>query len=232
MKLIKGGVVGKTHKIDKFTHKIRLVLGEGIEWDTPWVHIRKDPNRHCHYWQMIESVFNFIPTPCLNCWKVVVRPKTVVDLFKVYNMMVEMNKDRAVYCKCGVEIGRPYVEGLYGGYFYCDGKDAGLSRLKQVRRLIEEKDINAIAILKRYCTEFEGKHGDSKGYNQPYEAKEMEKMLAELIVIPKASEYQPQYLLDHIMEYWIRFASQYGDSTYRQLNEGDPLIKQPRTYEE
>ncbi|NIS52984.1 MAG: hypothetical protein GWN94_18065, partial [Phycisphaerae bacterium] len=72
------------------------------------------------------------------------------------------------WCKCGWE-DRDWVHGNYGGYFYCNSKEVGLQRLETVRNAVRKNVDYGDKIdifLKRYCTEFELKWGDSAKYER------------------------------------------------------------------
>jgi len=230
-KLRQHGIVGKTHKVDTATGKIMPVLSAGHDTSTPWVHVKQDPERDCDRYEIIERVFGFIPTLCLACWKVVVRPKTLLELFKLYNLQVGMNEKEDVACKCGIEIDRPYVHALYGGYFYCHEKESGLERYSQVRKLVDEQMGKHVPIiLKRYCTEYELKYGDSKGYKQPKAAKTWEELMDKYFVSGPKSTQQPQITVADVMERWIRHAEINGDETVLMFNNGEHLFRQVRSY--
>ena len=225
------GILGKTFTIDQMTKKIRPIIPLGVDANTPWVHPKQDPNRNCTKWQMIERVFDFIPTPCLDCWKVVVRPRNIFELFQLYNIMVDMNEERDVYCKCGIELDRPWVHSLYGGYFYNDSEQEGQEKKKQVRALVDKQIGKEVpVILKRFCTEFEIKHGSSKGYSQPKEAKVWEKLIDKHYEETPKHKEQPIIVVQDVMQRWIEFAQQYADPVFTMFNNGESLYTQVQTY--
>jgi len=90
----------------------RITIKHRAAFETDWVHVKRCPKRRCALWHHI--MFNyaqFVPKFCMNCWKVVVKPRTLSELFKLMKIM----EDLGVYCKCGIER-RSTVHGLYGGY--------------------------------------------------------------------------------------------------------------------
>lgn len=230
-RLRQGGYLGTSHMIDKQTGQIRKIIEGGIEWSTPWVHVNVDDNRNCNELQMIEKCFGFVPTKCLSCWKVVIRPKTVVDLFNLYNLMVKVNEDDDVPCKCGCEVDRPFVHALYGGYVYNTGKQEGEKRLEQWRKLLKEYMPGTDCYLKRYCSEFEIRHGNTKGYNQPKEAKHWETLLDKYLYVEPPGLAQPDYLVNYVMSFWIKTAYYNGDSSVLKLNNDEHLFTQCQKYE-
>lgn len=235
--------LGRFYLVDRVTKLIRPIIEPGTDSNTPWAHIYQDPARACNHWQMIERVLGFIPTPCLKCYKVVVRPRTVYELFQIYNMQIDMTKEiDNVYCKCGIEIERPFVTALYGGYFYTNSLRAGMERKAQVRKWVDkyippvfDDDGECIVppvdvILKRYCTEFENRYGNSKGYNQPREAKQWETEIERCFEKPKRVKEQPAMIIKDVHQRWVEFAEQHSDLTGRKLNNNQPLYTQVQTY--
>jgi len=214
-------------RIDPETHKMTAIFG--VEHDTPWIHIKQDPTRICKLYQSFFHKCGFIPTKCLSCWKVVVKPQTVAQLFFLYEVMKGMDR----WSKCGIEP-RPWTFGNYGGYFYTDSKEEGLERYMEVCGVLSEhdglKDLVPRIILKRYCTEFEIKTGPSNLYKQPEGAAELEERILSCFDMGKKSIGQPDYLKDAIMRRWLEFAWDRGDPTAMSFNDGKPFYSPPVTY--
>ena len=63
----------------------------------------------------------WVPSKCMGCWKVVVRLKTLKQLFSLLQLQMRMGRPS----KCGIEV-RESVNGLYGGYFYNHSLEEGL----------------------------------------------------------------------------------------------------------
>lgn len=212
--------------------KLSLMPGaHGIDPNTNWIHTNPDPNRPCRWYQLIFQNCDFIPTRCMSCWKVVVRPRSLFELLKLYELQTELvEKNPTCWCKCGWEE-RPWTHGNYGGYFYNDSRAIGEQRLDQVRDAVNRnisRDIDVF--LKRYCTEMEIKYGDSLKYKRPDSADVMETAIIEGSYIERLSDPQPQYLRDHIMSKWILNAYAVGDSSALYYNEGKHIYPQVRKY--
>jgi len=218
---------GRMHYfIDGKDGKIKPIPPESMDINSPWNHTHQDPDRACRLYHLMFDCMEFIPSKCLKCWKVVARPRTVKELIAVTEVQVELGK----YGKAGIEE-RPYVHGLYGAYWYCNSKEEGMERHREVREAISrEVSPDVPVILKRYCTEFEIKLGPSSGYNPPMLAKYWEKRFEELVEFPGKEIPQPQYLKDHVMLNWLRFAYVNGDSTALEFNEGQHFVSTPVTY--
>lgn len=218
--------------IDPVTSKITSIRREQ-RIDHPWIHIRTgDSDAACisHrklFFSLLAHGKAFVPTHCLQCWKVVVRPSTVEQLFDLLDVMETLQ----YRSKCGLEE-RDTVHGNYGGYFYCRSKEEGLARRNEVKPIIEKRVGQIPVFLKRFCTEFE-MHlcpGESSKYVQPPWAKEVEERFYAVFETPKESQEQPEFLKQHIKSRWIIKAWGLGDPTVKKLNDGKPLYPAYETY--
>jgi len=196
-----------------------------------WIYTNPDPDRYCMIYREIETGFRFIPTPCLDCWKVVVIPRSFHELMQLYELQKQLIKDNPkCWCKCGVE-SRDTVGRHYGGYFYTPSKEVGLQRYETVRKAVDEyinKDVTVL--LKRYCTEFEMRYGPSDKYEPPPHAKEIEKEVFANIVLKQQSKVQPEFVRRHVIQRWMIFAHGRADPTVRLYNNNKPLFPDYVTY--
>ena len=210
----------------------KITCHHAIDPNRKWCYTNPDPDRTCDIYREIFQQCNFVPTACLDCWKVVVKLNTVEELFKLLEWQYEFvkgfeSKDR--FCKCGIEE-RKYVTYPYGGYFYCNSKTDGLKRYRQVRDAMDKINPDIVVILKRYCTEFEIKLGPTKEYDQPPLAKAMEKKIYAAVDRVKGNPKQPKYLLEHVFRQWLEFAYDRGDKTCLRFNDGKPFYTGCQTY--
>lgn len=188
-------------------------------FDTPWVFSNFPKDRNCDLYWTIDKQFNFAHSRCHQCWKVCIEIKTVEQLFQFH----ELQKTLPYYGKCGIEK-RPYVNKLYGGYFYCNSKDEGLYVKGIVKDLINEKIGDLKVSLKRGCTEFEGKYGDSAGWVITKEQEELEREINEKIVYEREDQKPSEDVERHSKREWIVFACNNGDETYKKFNNGEVLL--------
>lgn len=194
----------------------------GIDWKSPWVFCHNQGQYDCSISHQVKfGCFKIIPKTCFDCYKVVFRPRNIIELFNLHNAL----ETNGIHGKCGAEI-RPYTPAIYGGYSYNRGLDAGIERLKQV------KEFGIPCYLKRACTEFELHFGDSDKWEYKPEWAEIEKWVDDVFDVPKESVPQPEYLKVHIMCDWVKFAAANGDMTYKQLTNGESLYDDPVTYGE
>jgi hypothetical protein len=205
-----------------------------MAWECPWIYTKPLPGARCDiYHKVFFRTLDHVHTYCRNCWKVVVRPRNLVELFNLY----EFQREMGVPCKCGIER-RQAVEGLYGGYFYTRSKEQGLERYKEVRELTSERlSPETPVILKRYCTEFElggwGKPGFGPSDQLPDttdEEKEMEEWIEHHFPPVGYNTLQPDHLAANVMMAWIDYAFTNGDETYKEFTDGKRLSKDYVTY--
>lgn len=202
-----------------------------INWEGPWVHIKSHPMHRCDLGhRVLWEYFKIISSSCRECYKVVVRPRNLVELFDLYELQREMN----VPSKCGTEERRT-VFGLYGGYFYNEGLEAGKERYGEVRKEVNKYLSRKTPVtLKRYCTEFEvDKHGKGPSDKIP-EMTEKEKYIEQIVtanfMVAMHDMSTPDYIVAHVMRDWIHFAYKNGDETYKEFTGGGPLFPPTVTY--
>lgn len=203
----------------------------------PWHYIRHQHGFDCFTWHhVLFDIFSkprvlgypFVPSGCHDCYKVVVRPQTLKQLFLLEKLQMACNWS----CKCGIEV-RDSVHGLYGGYFYNKGLEAGLKRFKDVRKAINEIEglgWEVPVVLKRACTEFELECGPSDKWTITPEQLKIEEMVDQYLVKDDVIRTQPEHVVKHIHRKWIEFAYKHGDPTYLEFTNGTPLFRPPVTY--
>ena len=193
----------------------------------PFIFAKPATWMNCALWHQIYfKQLGVIHSACFECFKVVVRPETVKELFQVCDIMQEL----ALPGKCGIEV-REYVKHLYGAYFYCKGLEEGREIYSFVKDTMQREirpDISVI--LKRGCTEFELLHGDSKKYEQKDYDRKLETWMETHSDIAALDFEQPEYLKIHIKRGWLAWAYKNNDKTCLEFNDGEDFVKQPATY--
>lgn len=203
--------------------------------EAPWVYVKPVEGARCNIYQRVFfQVLGMVPSFCRNCWKVVIKPKTLHDLFTLY----EYQRMAGVPCKCGIER-RPTTTSLYGGYFYTRSKEDGLERYRQVRAFADDMlSAETPVLLKRYCTEYEIGPGSLGPSNKLPEmtAEDLEYENFILSMFPNIGENlrQPDDVIANVMQQWIEYAYQYhkatGDETYKEFTGGESLYPAYVTY--
>ncbi len=217
-----------------------------MEVVTPWIHPVPGKDKDCGLWHTIMfDEYHILPSPCMECWKVVVTPQTITELFRLHDFqsgIVEglskgpagLDRGCGHPCKCGIEI-RPYTSKLYGGYFYNSSLDEGMECYQWVRKEMTALFGEGIkVILKRACTEFEMAFGPSNKWFVSEEQLDKEEQIMNLFDRRNSANppRQPSVLSPSIKKRWIQWAFQNGDNTYRELTNGEPLYYEAVTYHE
>lgn len=209
-----------------FTRGGRIDCKRGLNADTPWVHIRQAQGKDCGLWHQVWfNHYGFIPFGCQSCWKVVVRPRTLKEMFELYELMKFLD----LPSKLGIER-RFSVPALFGAYFYNNSYEDGQQCYKFVREAVSQAlSPDVKVILKRGCTEMEHAFGDSTKWMVSEEQAGLEKRLSDLF-LPMTDQYnQPDAYNEHVMAGWIKFAFAGGDPTAAEFS-SEPLFPPYVTY--
>ncbi len=216
-------------------------------FSTPWIYNRCITQKCTLYHEIMFGTLGIMPSSCLDCWKVVVRPKNVKELICLLEIEETLTKR---CCKCGIEV-REYVSALYGGYFYNRSKEEALDCLDDVRILVSENIGPHVPVfLKRYCTEFEMSFGPSdqieetlgRGYFiHPDQGKVpvmsvgdmrvWENIAEQLFDLDPGSSIQAPFIKQHVIRTWFDFAWSHGDMTVKEFFGGDDLYTPSIRYE-
>jgi len=203
----------------------------GMGTDAPWVYVKTGHDLRCDiFHRVFFNVLGLIPSRCRECYKVVCMPRTLVELFDLY----ELQREMGVPCKCGIELRKTDTR-LYGGYFYCKGLKEGQERYKEVRELVDERiSPDTGVILKRYCSEYEIGPDNQGPTDELPEMTEDEKWLEGYVMsmFPSVGfgSIQPDHIASHVMMSWVHWAYQHGDPTYGEFTDGKALFKPVVTY--
>jgi hypothetical protein len=214
----------------------KLQAQHKIAWDQPWHHVRHHPMLDCHTWHRIlfDTIVmglppqeRFVPSRCQDCWKVVVRPRSLKQLFALLNLQKQMDRPS----KCGIET-RETVHGLYGGYFYNIGLEAGRECYDLVRKAVNDEPLlgpSVTVLLKRACTEYEHAIGPSDKWRISRRQLEIEGLLDTILAKDDTDRRQSDHNLQYIHRKWIEWAWAAGDPTYAEFTDG-PIYPPYVTY--
>lgn len=212
------------------------------DWSTPWHHNHCDPvndKTDCFLWHkvMFDTIGGFVPSGCQQCFKVVIKPRTLRQLFALLELQTEFVHP----CKCGIEI-RPAVHGLYGGYWYNHGLEEGLACYRMVKQLVaanpdlspllnegDQAGVPTRLLLKRACTEFEHAMGRSDLWEVTPQQLEIEALVNRYFA-RKTALPQGKHVITYLHRQWIEWAYAHGDETYKDFTGGIPLHAPYVTY--
>ncbi len=220
-----------------FDKQGKFAQNHRISKDNPWLGTKelavgakamKGCTEYHLYFSGSMGRLGFIHSYCHDCYKVVAKPKTVKQLFQLHALQQKMG----LPAKCGIEI-RPFVPRLYGGYFYNRSLEAGKECLKKVKKAVRtEIDPSMQVLLKRGCTEFEMRFGDSDKWKIEPEQIKFEKEFLEVYRPDMPEEMElPLYVQSHIKTRWLHWAAQNNDMTYKEFTDGVSLIGEPKYVE-
>lgn len=199
-------------------HDGKIRVHTAIAVDSPWISIHHGDTRKCGYYlDICYSCYGFVHSRCFSCYKVVIKPKTLSQLFRLKKVLECIEKPS----KCGIEV-RDYVHSLYGGYIYADSVEEGMETYTKAKQLVTEQIGFIPIILKRGCTEYETSFGRSDEWE--YAAGDLEKRLNDLIIYENSlTAEQPDFVKNLIYLKWIQFAYRNGDDTYLEFTDGKNL---------
>ena len=179
--------------------------------------------------------FSVIPQYCFDCYKVLIEPRTVNELFKLLMLFDKMALPLDNTRKCMVEA-RPDCSGTYKGFIYCRGMEEGKEVRTLVRNLISEEISPDVSVtLKRGCSEYAhvypGYARIKPGavlmqYPKDWQAREdfFDKNFVFRPDAPVGNVDSPEVKAEGLagytpwevfcMQYWLRYAATIGDTSY------------------
>jgi len=205
-------------------------LNNAVGMQTPWHHVNHLRTKKCGVDHRVKfDILGFVPPRCLECWKVVVYPTTLRELF----LLLEVEKGLGRPSKCGIDL-RYYCPCLYAGFFYNNSLEEGRERYEEVRRAVDEhigKEIRVI--LKRACTEYEMTLGPSVAWTMTKRQHELNEQIDSLIDITTPGNIgQTPECIAQVHTHWIEWAWKFGDPTVKDYLGGMPLYPSCMTYHE
>jgi len=189
----------------------------------PWIFINFDVRKKfCAFWNAVCTMrFSLIPTNCrTNCWKTVIKPRNVLELFETYDTMRNLD----LPSKIGMDL-RNYSYGAWAGFVYADTLEEGRKYYTMLKNAVRPKRIPII--LKRGCTEMERIKPSDQWDEITKRELDLERRLCDLFDFTELHGFQAKWLKTEIKERWIKRAIEIGDPTAREAAErysGDPGI--------
>ena len=210
--------------LEDFKRGIAEIRGDKIVYeykqvspDTPWYFHTLERERNCTLWhKILFDKFNILPRGCMNCWKIVARPKNLDELLELNKLQEEMS----LPSKTGVDIrATETYKGIYLGFWYCPLGD--LAQAKELYKEVNRKVRGALSldtpvILKRGCTEMENAFGPSHEWVYTPEMRFMEDLVSSTVEVDELKPPQPSFVRSHVLAFWILYAHRMGDKTARK----------------
>lgn len=206
-------------------------------------------NQHpggCKRHMTVFNKYNVIPKFCFNCYKVVIEPRTVMELFKLVIVFLKHDLPNDNVRKCLAE-GRENVPGTYKGMIYCLGIDEGKAILQIYNDLLAQEISKNIPIaLKRGCSEYALSYPEYAAAEQDMKYREEwqkhediadENMTFNRKINTNATHNHDGYSLRdaEAMLAWLRYAATIGDLSYLDIT-GSTLspyqnLKRPTSFQ-
>ena len=197
------------------------------------IYRRNEINLNCDRHFDVFNNFNVIPKYCFACFKVLIEPNNVMELFKLYIVFDNLNLKNNNTRKCMLEL-RPNISGAYKGYIYCSSLNEAYEVQNQVDAILKKKIKASIVIsVKRGCSEFGVAYPEYKKinknentlmkYNEEWKEKENltdiyrnEKNILTKKTLQKSLKgVTVSDVL--IMRNWLGYAKKIGDLSYKNI---------------
>ena len=197
------------------------------------IYRRNEINLNCDRHFDVFNNFNVIPKYCFACFKVLIEPNNVMELFKLYIVFDNLNLKNNNTRKCMLEF-RPKISGVYKGYIYCSSLNEAYEVQNQVDAILKKKIKASIVIsIKRGCSEFGVAYPEYKKinknentlmkYNEEWKEKENltdiyrnEKNILTKKTLQKSLKgVTVSDVL--IMRNWLGYAKKIGDLSYKNI---------------
>ncbi|MBF0357201.1 MAG: tetratricopeptide repeat protein [Magnetococcales bacterium] len=109
---------------------------------------------NCSRHKKVFDIHGVIPKHCFSCYKVTIKPRTVLELFKLMMVFHNLKLPNDNTRKCIVEV-RPEVSGTYKGFIFCQSFEEATDVLDIVKTLVCEKIHDNVPLtIKRGCSEY------------------------------------------------------------------------------
>ena len=214
--------------------KIYYTVHSEADFVSQWVFSKRCGERDCDRWMKLYfAKYRIVPRGCFNCWKVVVRPRTLKELFEIRKLQVELGFPG----KCGVD-NRPASKrkGEYAAFWYCPF-GGGVEGAREHHKVIEREVHKAVGfqtpvILKRACTEMEDAAGETCNWVYPERQHILEDLLDSVFEFTEYPLEQPWFHKVRKMVQWIEKAIEIRDPTvgeFFDLSKLDAFYRRVKT---
>lgn len=189
-------------------------------------------NEDCQRYKYIFNTYKIIPEYCFDCYKVLIEPQTVVELFKLVLVFRNLELPRDNTRKCLIEV-RPKISGAYKGLIYCRNLTEAKEILKVIQTIVNEKISEKIPVsVQRGCSEYqlaypEFSHMEGNAflmaYNKKWRAHEakVDKTLVKHDFSMCFNSHNHIGFTLHdglVMSNWLAYAAHKGDVSYLKIS--------------
>ena len=228
------GIISDEKIIKLFNQSTSIIEKYNLKTETQSRQIfRKNSiNLNCERHMKIFNKFNIIPKFCFSCYKVLVEPRSILELIKLFVVFDQIKLVKNNIRKCMIEM-RPEISGFYKGYIFCSSVEEAYQIADYLEIFIKENIGSGLhAVVKRGCSEYAlsfpdykaiNKSGDQlMNYNEDWKSIEEEDNLlnslkSNRIIIPTLPGLNLQDIL--VIRNWIDYAKGIGDASVHLLRE-------------
>ena len=194
------------------------------------------PKGGCTQCAALFSDFDAINKFCFDCYKILIEPRNIAELFKLLLVFERIPFARNNSRKCMIDE-RPYSKSSYKGFVYCRGIDEANELLDTVKHAVSENISSDIPVtIKRGCTEYGIKYPEyadlksTKQFNYRKEWELYEEFVDKYYVFEGNVDCLDENGLgtDPLRElpafqFWLRYAATKGDRSYMILTGGKKI---------
>jgi type IV secretory pathway VirB4 component len=186
----------------------------------PWIYISQGRFKYCSIWQLWEEWFPkwegefYVPSGCQKCWKVVIRPQTVFELFQLYEILHSSH----LPSKCGEDV-RPWTKERWGGFIYADSQEQGHEYKNLIEPIVRQMVGGHVADtihLKRGCTEYDRKQNSNEWFLTPAQEK-LEMYLNDIFIHDRGTFGESPFSIASKKQTFIERANSIGDLTWKMI---------------
>ena len=228
------GIISDEKIIKLFNQSTSIIEKYNLKTETQSRQIfRKNSiNLNCERHMKIFNKFNIIPKFCFGCYKVLVEPRSILELIKLFVVFDQIKFVKNNIRKCMIEM-RPEISGFYKGYIFCSSVEEAYQIADYLEIFIKENIGSGLhAVVKRGCSEYAlsfpdykaiNKSGDQlMNYNEDWKSIEEEDNLlnslkSNRIIIPTLPGLNLQDIL--VIRNWIDYAKGIGDASVHLLRQ-------------
>ena len=228
------GIISDEKIIKLFNQSTSIIEKYNLKTETQSRQIfRKNSiNLNCERHMKIFNKFNIIPKFCFSCYKVLVEPRSILELIKLFVVFDQIKLVKNNIRKCMIEM-RPEISGFYKGYIFCSSVEEAYQIADYLEIFIKENIGSGLhAVVKRGCSEYAlsfpdykaiNKSGDQlMNYNEDWKSIEEEDNLlnslkSNRIIIPTLPGLNLQDIL--VIRNWIDYAKGIGDASVHLLRQ-------------
>jgi tetratricopeptide (TPR) repeat protein len=212
-----------------------------IETDLSQVYRSNSINLNCNRHMKVFNKHNIIPKFCFGCYKVLVEPRSILELIKLFVVFDQIKLVENNIRKCMIEM-RPKISGFYKGYIFCSSVEEAYQMADYLEIFVKENIGSGLhAVVKRGCSEYPLSFPDYKAinksggqlmnYNEDWKSIEedydsLNSIKSSKIITPHLSGLNLQDVL--IIRNWIDYAKGIGDPSAHLLNQN--TVFSPKIY--